>query len=68
MQRSLQQLLSLRTLLSGATQPLGEAVVYGQALPSLSQTLQQLRGLKKQANEVRRPAAAAAGRRAPPDA
>lgn len=53
MQRSLQQLLSLRTLLSGATQPLGEAVVYGQALPSLSQTLQQLRGLKKQANELR---------------
>lgn len=47
MQRSLQQLLSLRALLCGAAQPLGEGVLYGQAL-------QQLRGLKKQANEVRR--------------
>ncbi|PRW59876.1 Elongation factor P [Chlorella sorokiniana] len=53
MQRSVQQLLSLRALLCGAAQPLGEAVVYGQTLPSLSQALQQLRGIKKQANELR---------------
>ncbi|KAI7840227.1 hypothetical protein COHA_006009 [Chlorella ohadii] len=53
MQRGLQQLLSLRALLCGAAQPLGEAVLYGQALPSLPQALQQLRGLKKQANELR---------------
>ena len=61
MQRGLQQLLSLRALLCGAAQPLGEAVLYGQALPSLPQALQQLRGLKKQANEVRRGAAAGGG-------
>lgn len=60
MQRGLQQLLSLRTLLCGAAQPLSEGLLYGQALPSLPQALQQLRGLKKQANEVRAAAAAAA--------
>ena len=48
----LKQLLALRSTLCGTGLPLCEATAYGQALPSLAQALVQLRGVKKQANEV----------------
>ena len=50
--RGLKQLLALRSTLCGTGLPLCEATAYGQALPSLAQALVQLRGVKKQANEV----------------
>ena len=50
--RGMKQLLALQSTLCGVGLPLSEAVAYGQALPSLAQALVQLRGVKKQANEV----------------
>ena len=50
--QGLKQLLALRSTLCGTGLPLSEAAAYGQALPSLAQALVQLRGVKKQANEV----------------
>jgi hypothetical protein len=52
MMRGLRQLLHLRSLLFSTGEVLGPGAVSGQALPSLSNTLQQTAGLKKQANEV----------------